>query len=231
MKYVSIDIETTGIDRERCEILSIGAVIEDTASDARMDQLPKFHAAIRRKDRQGFYGEPVALNMNRDLIEAIVKYDKSKTSEQKQYVEDDYGMRFLDENEIVIEFYYWLYVNGVVETDPQNIFEKHVTRHPLYGMVPAIGSHPPKAVINVAGKNFATFDKVFLEKLPRWKQLIEIRNRILDPAILFVDWKEDKALPGLDLCKERANIEGAVTHNALEDAEDVVEILRKIYRK
>jgi len=30
MKYISIDVETTGIDREKCQILSIGAVIEDT---------------------------------------------------------------------------------------------------------------------------------------------------------------------------------------------------------
>ena len=30
MKYISIDIETTGLDRDLCQVLSIGAVIEDT---------------------------------------------------------------------------------------------------------------------------------------------------------------------------------------------------------
>jgi oligoribonuclease len=231
MKYVSIDIETSGIDRDRCEILSIGAVIEDTEKKNRIDQLPRFHAAIIRTDRHGFYGEPVALNMNRDLIEAIVKYNEAKTDSQKEEVMNDYDMVFYKEEEIVEKFYHWLYFHGAFDLSESyiNDMNKMVTIHPVYGAVPHI-NRAPKAVINVAGKNFATFDKIFLEKLPRWKQLIEIRNRILDPAILFVDWKEDKALPGLDLCKQRAGIEGEVTHNAVEDAIDVVKILRKIYR-
>jgi hypothetical protein len=56
-----------------------------------------------------------------------------------------------------------------------------------------------------------------------------MRNRILDPAILFVDWQEDRALPGLDDCKKRAGVSGKVTHNALEDAIDVVAVLRTKY--
>ena len=43
------------------------------------------------------------------------------------------------------------------------------------------------------------------------------------------DWNEDESLPSLIKCKERANIEGIVTHNALEDAWDVIELLRKHY--
>ena len=83
--------------------------------------------------------------------------------------------------------------------------------------------------INVAGKNFGTFDKLFLEELPWWKKLIRTRSRIIDPSILFVDWSNDEAIPSLTKCKERANIEGIVTHNALEDAWDVIELLRKNY--
>jgi hypothetical protein len=71
--------------------------------------------------------------------------------------------------------------------------------------------------------------KLFLEELPWWKKLIRTRQRIIDPSILFVNWSEDNALPSLTKCKERANIEGIVTHNALEDAWDVIELLRKFY--
>jgi len=39
-----------------------------------------------------------------------------------------------------------------------------------------------------------------------------------DLAIFYTDWKTDDAPPGLALCKERAGIEGKVTHNAIEDA-------------
>ena len=43
-------------------------------------------------------------------------------------------------------------------------------------------------------------------------------------------WKNDDAAPGLGLCKERAGIEGIVTHNAIEDAMDVVQLFRKFYK-
>ena len=94
---------------------------------------------------------------------------------------------------------------------------------------PMINNLTKPIIINVAGKNFGTFDKLFLEQLPWWQKLIRVRSRILDPSILFCDWNEDDSLPSLIRCKERANIEGIVTHNALEDAWDVIELLRKHY--
>jgi hypothetical protein len=83
--------------------------------------------------------------------------------------------------------------------------------------------------INVAGKNFGTFDKLFLERLPRWKQAIRIRQRIIDPSLLFTDWKVDDSMPSLDTCKIRAKLDGGVTHNAIEDAWDVIQLLRTQY--
>ena len=228
MKYVSIDIETTGLDPEKCEILSIGAVIEDTNNPLPLDQLPSFHVAIKREN---ITGSMFAINMNKDLIETIVNYQSANGDKAKQEIVENSFMRFLHEDEVAIEFYYFLYKNGLMnDKGNQPLISGQVTDHPIYGMVPAINQRViPSGHINVAGKNFGTFDKVFLQKLPRWKQLIKMRNRILDPAILFVDWKSDEALPGLGLCKERSKIEGVVTHNALEDAIDVVSVLRTKY--
>lgn len=84
---------------------------------------------------------------------------------------------------------------------------------------------------HAAGKCFATFDKLFLEKLPSWKKFLQITRRVIDPAILFTNWAEDDGLPNLDICKERAGIVGEVTHVATEDAIDVIELLRKVYKK
>ena len=228
MKYVSIDIETTGLDPEKCEILSIGAVIEDTNNPLPLDQLPSFHVAIKREN---ITGSMFAINMNKDLIETIVNYQSANGDKAKQEIVENSFMRFLHEDEVAIEFYYFLYKNGLMnDKGNQPLISGQVSDHPIYGMVPAINQRViPSGHINVAGKNFGTFDKVFLQKLPRWKQLIKMRNRILDPAILFVDWKSDDALPGLGLCKERSKIEGVVTHNALEDAIDVVSVLRTKY--
>lgn len=213
MKYVSIDIETTGLDKDKCEILSIGAVIEDTNNPLPIFELPKFHSAII--GREGLYGEPFALNMNKDLIETIVYYQNAQDQDEKNDIVQMKEMNFYKEEEIVIAFYNWLAKNGMVEGVSEFTSNRAIPTKKVY--------------LNVAGKNFATFDKIFLEKLPRWKQLIACRSRILDPAILFVDWESDEALPGLGLCKERAKIEGIITHNALEDAIDVVEILRTKY--
>ena len=118
----------------------------------------------------------------------------------------------------------------MVNVDPDmNLLERVMKLNDEGKSVPVLTSRIKPTHITVAGKNFATFDKHFLERLPRWKQVIRIKQRILDPAILYIDWKNDTSLPSLGQCKERAGIHGIVTHNALEDAWDVVELLRKKY--
>jgi len=82
--------------------------------------------------------------------------------------------------------------------------------------------------ISIAGKNYLGFDVKFLSKLHGW-DLIGWSRRVIDPAVLFIDWTTDDELPDLTTCKKRADIEGVVTHNAVEDAYDVVSLLRKFY--
>jgi oligoribonuclease len=228
MKYLSIDVETTGIDSENCEILSIGAILEDTENILPFEEIPKFHCAINRRSIKG---ELFATNMNRDLIEKIVHYQSAKDQDEKNDLVQMTGMQFLPEEEVVQEFYWWLYSNGAFTFDVEKMMNTPSVIHGKYGKVPMITSKTQRATITVAGKNFASFDKLFLEKLPRWKQLIGIRSRVIDPAIFYTDWSVDNAPPGLAKCKERAGIEGIVTHDALEDGWDVVLLLRKIYQK
>jgi hypothetical protein len=94
---------------------------------------------------------------------------------------------------------------------------------------PVLSSKMKPYVMNAAGKNFASFDIKFLERLPRWKQVFKVRSRILDPGVLFVDWKNDEAVPGMSECKKRANLPELVTHHAVEDALDVIMLLRTKY--
>ena len=226
MKYISIDIETTGLDADFNHILSIGAVIEDTLNPLPFEELPKFHAVIKR---ESVYGSIFALNLNRDLIQAMKDYSEARTQELKDEIEESFGAKFYEEDEVVEALYQFCYRNNLVEFDP-DFLNKHVKL--VDGiMYPILGSNMKKTYLNCAGKNFAGFDKKFLEKLPRWKQVFSIRSRVLDPGILFVDWKNDESIPSLDQCKQRAGIDGVVTHNAVEDAMDVVMLLRKCYQK
>lgn len=224
MKYISIDIETTGLDSEFNQILSIGAVIEDTLNQLPFEDLPKFHAVIKR---ESVYGSIFALNLNKDLIQAMKDYSEAKTDELKQEIEESFGAKFYHEDEVVEAIYQFCYRNGLVDLDP-NFLNKQMRI--VDGIpYPILGSNMVKTYLTCAGKNFAGFDKKFLEKLPRWKQVFSIRSRVLDPGILFVDWINDESVPSLDECKKRAGIDGVVTHNAVEDAMDVVMLLRKCY--
>ncbi len=209
MIYVSIDIETTGLDPEKCSTLSIGALIEDTKKKASYDLLPKFNAIILQRE---LAGSPRALTMNKDIIKLMGEYLEGSEAERKVLRETS-GYMFLEKDEVIPRFYDFLYLNGFGDTPN----------------APLINSKSKPITINPAGKNFARFDNVFLQLLPRWQQLIRVRHRIIDPAILICDWNNDDMLPSLSECKKRLNIEGGVEHIALDDAWDVIQVLRRYY--
>lgn len=202
MRYVSVDIETSGLDYEKNKILSFGAIIEDTTKKLPFDELPKFNAVVIQRE---IVGSPRALTMNSHLIDYIGQYLDADENLKKE-IEKISGYKFYEEEKIVDEFYDFLGTQG---------YSTLVLNKPY--------------TLNVAGKNFATFDKLFLEQLPKWKKLIRVRQRIIDPSVMFCDWSNDDALPSLTDCKKRANLDEVVSHNALEDAWDVIQLLRKFY--
>jgi hypothetical protein len=82
----------------------------------------------------------------------------------------------------------------------------------------------------VAGKNFGSFDVRFLRRLPKGEDLVKcFSHRILDAGPMFVDFNTDNVLPDLKLSKERAGISGDVLHDSLDDAWDVIQVLRTKY--
>jgi DNA polymerase III epsilon subunit-like protein len=225
MIYLSIDVETTGLEKDRYQILSIGAILEDTTKKLSFEEIPKFHAAILHNE---ITGSPFALNMNKKIIEAIVQYQTAENQDEKNDIVQMAGMQFYQEDQVVEGFYRWLYDNGVVEFDMEK-FKSQMVKLENGKAYPMLTSKMKPVTINVAGKNFASFDKHFLERLPRWQQVIRIRQRIIDPSVIFTNWTDDKAIPSLYECKQRAKIEGVVTHDALEDAWDVIQLLRTQY--
>jgi hypothetical protein len=167
--------------------------------------------------------------MNKDLIEDIVSHQCTNSPEEREDIEKATGMKFLHKHEVAEAFFQFLYINGISTERPDSVnMAQHVTIVDGH-VVPVINMRTKPVQITVAGKNFGTFDKKFLEKLPRWNTVVKFRNRIIDPAILYVDWKHDTTLPSLDKCKERAGIPGSVSHNALEDAWDTLQVIRAKY--
>lgn len=80
---------------------------------------------------------------------------------------------------------------------------------------------------NFAGKNFAGFDRRFLNTIPEFARIDKnIHHRVLDPSEFYLDLINDTAKPDLNECLKRAGIDKSVSHHALDDCFDVVKLIR-----
>jgi len=196
MKYVSIDIETTGLDSENCDMVEFAAVVDDLNNQQPIEKLPKFQRYIYRHLYQG---EPYALSMHKDLFLKLAKWQQGKERD----------MQVCTPNNLMEEFYLFL----------KDCYVQHL--NPKFEM-----GNPIKVL--AAGKNFATFDIRFIEKLPNQDPyLVEFNHRVVDPAMLYLNPATDTGPPSMYECMKRAGIPGDVAHTALEDALMVVSLLRK----
>lgn len=179
--YVSVDIETTGID-DKSHILQISAVYDDLKSPIR--ELKTIDLPIKYDIMT--HCEPYAMGMNSKLLEKMMNKD-FVTHTQDQAME--HFMKF------------------------------------LYAVVEASGQ---KNII-FAGKNVASFDipklNTFMSKsdykLKEFKRLTHYKT--LDVGSLYYDvFKDNVSLSEINKLTNRA----AVSHNALDDAFDVVYAVR-----
>lgn len=87
--------------------------------------------------------------------------------------------------------------------------------------------------ILAAGKNFSGFDLPFLKSIGVGNKDSKTRfhHRCLDPATLFFDPEIDDVPPSLEECLRRSGIDKEVTHHALSDAIDVINVLRYAFQK
>ncbi len=108
---------------------------------------------------------------------------------------------YIDPSDLGVSFGDWLHVNGVEYKDK-------------------------KYHINVAGKNFSSFDRRFLDQLEDFNLLIDIRHRVLDPTMYYVK-SGDLVCPNLPVCMNRAGLEPNGLHTAIGDCLMVVALIRK----
>jgi len=189
MKYISIDLETTGLDPENNNIIEFGAVLDDLSELKPIEELPRFHAYICMEE---YKGQPYALSMHSEIFRRIAKKEE--------------GYNYLYPNTLGKAFLTFLLTQG---------YEAEIKK----------GKSIPRTVINVAGKNFGTFDLPFLNNQTNFSSSVKIRSRILDPGILCLE-KGDEVIPGLKECLKRVGVEKEVAHNTIDDALDVIMVIR-----
>lgn len=196
MIYVSIDIETTGLDFKNCDIIQFAAVIDDLSNPRPIEELPKL---VLYFVQATYSGEPYALSMHPEIFKKLACPPVNSDGWSSQ--EDNAIYCGIEDLPTLLRGF--LRKNGL-EIPPY--CEEYIT-------------------INVAGKNAAGFDIPFLkEKIKNWQGL-NFNPRVIDPAILYYK-KGDKTLPNTKTCMERAGISGEVAHTALEDALVVVKLIR-----
>lgn len=211
MKYVSIDIETTGLNPKTCDVLEVGMYLEDTCNPLPREQTPSFHKYIWK---DVYRGEAFALQMNQGILKKIANLKASIE------VGNHHGTDHLliTPDYLWDHFSWWIYENRWMwkgtpfgDSKDTNLFF----------------TEGPKLI--VAGKNVMGFDLPFLKELggifPKFA------HRTLDPGPLFTRFTEDEVPPDLKECKKRAGLPELVTHDALDDAWDVITLLRTHYDK
>lgn len=104
MKYVSIDIETTGLNPNSCDILEFAAVLDDLRNPLPLDKLPRYRSYILKET---YRGEPYALGMHPQIFKKIAKVEKGANA----YIDED-GAFFFGENDLMFSFQNFLTANG-----------------------------------------------------------------------------------------------------------------------
>jgi hypothetical protein len=101
--------------------------------------------------------------------------------------------------------------NGGTWIDPANQFlNAHFTKE--FGKIP------------VAGKNVASFDLQFLPEVLQKRFM----HRTIDPTSVFIDFNQQRP-PSLEDVKKSLGLDAEVSHDAREDALDVIKVLRRAY--
>jgi len=215
MLFLCIDVETSSIKPENGELLSFAAVLEDTNNIRPVEELPFFYCVFRH---DFIKGEPYALNMNKGLIQEISEGESENLIDLYEF------------NQLFNDF---LFSSKVECHGGYDILAQMIKVDKNGNSTPVLHRSPKEKIkLKASGKNFGTFDKGWIEsKIPNFNTYFQFNHRVLDVGSLMVDFKNDEWLPGLLECKKRAGIKGEVTHNALEDCWDVIEILRTKYER
>lgn len=178
MRYVSLDLETTGLDPVTCQVLQIAMVLEDTEDQIPVNHLPRLNLYVRHEK---LTGASFALAMNTTILKIL----------SGTYVS---SVPIFSQDGAVEKIQEWL----------RDIFGKKK--------------------ITLAGKNVASFDLPFLTAMGVPNEIFS--HRYLDPGPMFFDPCEDDIPPNLKICLERAGYVGDVSHDALDDARDVIRCIR-----
>lgn len=196
--FASIDIETTGLDINIDQILEVAIILCPMKHIELIDNLPQLR--IRIKHDIIHSSSMYALSLHKELFEDINKTKAIFNIDDWKYK----GYPVAKNIEETIKFnrddFLFLVRGFLINTFGDN-------------------------KVTLAGKNIG-FDKKFLDRDFNFTKECNIHYRSLDPGILYFDPKIDTEIPSTEECLKRTGINKKVSHGALEDAKDVINLLQ-----
>jgi len=95
-KYISIDIETTGLDHNNHQIIEFAAVLPNGSHFTKFVVHPEYR------------GSAIAIAMNKRIFDALSKFQTEK-------LQAGPGTPYVHAAELYYEFRHWLEANGIIE--------------------------------------------------------------------------------------------------------------------
>lgn len=202
--YVALDLETTGLDTSKSQILQIAAIL-DNGKDV-VQQLPKFVVFV--KNDLITYGEPFALGMNAWIFNEI---HRSLTKQETKYPVASLEQALVSLRHFLIDA-----ARGAKAWDEAN------------------GKDKPKEQVQIAGKNVAGFDiplllnqadQIRFDPIASLGEEIKayIEHRTIDVGAMFYgEFGRNAGLNTINKLTGRTE----VSHDALDDCLDVVHAIR-----
>jgi len=112
MKYLSLDLETTGLG-DNCQILQLAAVLDDT--ERPLYQCPTFNVLVWD---EWYSGEPYALALNHQIFETL-----AKSKPGNELIHRGHNVRILREDMVAESLACWLRLHdsGIVTLAGKNV--------------------------------------------------------------------------------------------------------------
>lgn len=204
MKIVTIDTETGGLVPEKASLLEIGIVLYDSEvhgkvfSEIDFNKLPSLNIRVRLSKSE-LMCDDFCKKLNIHLVEPI---------ETETYIDELGGYSYYNTDDITKSILHFLVDNNFIKDDEIDGIKK--------------------SKLNILGKNYAEFDKLFLEHhIPGYKEKIISRMRKLDPSMLYTHI-DDKEAANLLTCMIRSGLYSdemlKVSHTAVQDCIDTLKV-------
>jgi len=208
MKYLSLDIETTGLDPACNQILEVAAVVENYRYGKKnkpVEKLPAFHCYVK-PEHDLIHGSSYALSMHSRIFKILAK---PETADAPVY---NISEMYVALNKFIKKYF---------GDETVTLAGKNVISFDVSFMREVFKANYSTLRVITRKHSSAIFDRPF-------ESVFRFRHRAIDPGSMYM-LPEDSAPPDMVTCLKRAGIVPTALHTALGDARVIIRLVRYFF--